>query len=351
MEHRKQILMLGTQARGGMREVINQYLSLNLKKYHINYIPTHLERNVVLKLHALIISIVRSVPLFLHKDLRIVHIHSSKKGSFFRKYFFLILCKTFKKKIILQTHGADFFEYYSSCNIISKCFIKHFFTVPDLVIVLSQQRGNEYSAIFKTNKISVVPNFVSVPKGMKKSDRGTRKIQLLTLGRVGDRKGTGDLIKIFSKLNYENVILKIGGDGDNGKFRKMINERGLKDYIKLLGWVEHENKTVLLENSDIFILPSYQEDLPMAILEAMSYGLPILSTNVAGIPSLVEHGYNGYLVEPGDIDDCVDKLTELINDSRLRQKFGENSLQIIKRRFEKSIVEKQIQEVYDSLSQ
>jgi len=131
----------------------------------------------------------------------------------------------------------------------------------------------------------------------------------------------------------------------------MINERGLKDYIKLLGWVEHENKTVLLENSDIFILPSYQEDLPMAILEAMSYGLPILSTNVAGIPSLVEHGYNGYLVEPGDIDDCVDKLTELINDSRLRQKFGENSLQIIKRRFEKSIVEKQIQEVYDSLSQ
>jgi len=256
----------------------------------------------------------------------------------------------FRKKIILHTHGSDFFEYYHSSNSISKAFIKHFFQLPDVLIALSEQRKKEYAALFKIRRITVVPNFVSLPGQSRIAGKNKSKVQLLMLGRVGERKGTADLINIFKKLDNKHMILKIAGDGESKQYRKMVKALGLEEDISFLGWVEGKNKTDLFEGSDIFILPSYQEDLPMAILEAMSYGLPIVATNVAGIPSLVRNGYNGYLFEPGDINDCVMKLKSLIADSALRQKFGKNSLEMVKKQFEQSIVAKQIQGLYDTLS-
>jgi len=153
MNHKKEILMLGTYEKGGMREVVNQYLSIDFKDYRIIYIPTHVERNTLVKLSVFIVSIIRSIPLFIHRDLTIVHLHCSKKGSFFRKYIFLILAKMFRKKIILHTHGSDFFEYYHSSNSISKAFIKHFFQLPDVLIALSEQRKKEYAALFKIRRV------------------------------------------------------------------------------------------------------------------------------------------------------------------------------------------------------
>jgi len=350
MNHKKEILMLGTYEKGGMREVVNQYLSIDFKDYRIIYIPTHVERNTLVKLSVFIVSIIRSIPLFIHRDLTIVHLHCSKKGSFFRKYIFLILAKMFRKKIILHTHGSDFFEYYHSSNSISKAFIKHFFQLPDVLIALSEQRKKEYAALFKIRRITVVPNFVSLPGQSRIAGKNKSKVQLLMLGRVGERKGTADLINIFKKLDNKHMILKIAGDGESKQYRKMVKALGLEEDISFLGWVDGKKKTDLFEDSDIFILPSYQEDLPMAILEAMSYGLPIVATNVAGIPSLVRNGYNGYLFEPGDINDCVMKLKSLIADSALRQKFGKNSLEMVKKQFEQSIVAKQIQGLYDTLS-
>lgn len=348
-EPKKNILMLGTNAKGGMRAVIQQYLSLDLKGYTIHYVPTHEGENMVVIFCVFILSIFRSMSFFFSPSPQIIHLHCSKKGSYYRKYFFLILAKIFRKKIVLHTHGSEFFKHYDACNVLSRILIKHCFSMADIVITLSSQRKEAYLGLFEIKKISVIPNFVPLPPHVGAKKYGNKVIRVLSLGDLGGRKGTGDLIKIFSKLKKENVVLNIGGSGDFDKYQKMIDAHGLKTRINLLGWVGGKDKTDFLENSDIFILPSYQEDLPMAILEAMSYELPVVSTNVAGIPSLVEEGVNGFLLEPGDIEGFIEKLTQLIGDVELRKEFGKNSLRILKQRFEKTIVQKQIIQLYDSL--
>jgi glycosyltransferase involved in cell wall biosynthesis len=89
-------------------------------------------------------------------------------------------------------------------------------------------------------------------------------------------------------------------------------------------------KTELFERANLFVLPSYNEGLPMAILEGMTAGMAIVSTPVGGIPEVVRDGYNGFLVPPGDIDALAEKLAVLAHDPQLCHLMGQRSREIVK---------------------
>jgi glycosyltransferase involved in cell wall biosynthesis len=90
----------------------------------------------------------------------------------------------------------------------------------------------------------------------------------------------------------------------------------------LPGIVTGEQKNKLVLEADIFALPSYNEGLPIALLEAMAAGMAIITTPVGGIPEVITDGDNGFLVAPGNISDLAEKLTILVNNQELRQKMG-----------------------------
>ena len=113
------------------------------------------------------------------------------------------------------------------------------------------------------------------------------------------------LVKNKTKIHGKAKFI-FGGDGETDKLKKIIEQESLGELIEFVGWVDGNQKIDLLNNSNVFILPSYNEGLPIAILEAMSYGLAIISTNVGGIPEIVNQ--NGILINPGD----KIKLTEAI---------------------------------------
>ena len=104
--------------------------------------------------------------------------------------------------------------------------------------------------------------------------------------------------------------------------------------MELLGWVGPEAKVQTFLNCEIYTLPSYNEGLPGSVLEAMAAGKPIVTTPVGGIPEAVEEGENGYLVNPGDVDQLAARLERLCSDSTLRNRMGERSRQIIYDKFE-----------------
>ena len=109
---------------------------------------------------------------------------------------------------------------------------------------------------------------------------------------------------------------------------------GLAAQVEFLGWVAGEAKQAQLAQADVFVLPSYNEGLPVSLLEAMAYGVPVISTRVGGIPELVRDGIDGFLIEPGDRAALEDRLRRLAEDARLRQTMGDAARADIARRFD-----------------
>jgi glycosyltransferase involved in cell wall biosynthesis len=105
----------------------------------------------------------------------------------------------------------------------------------------------------------------------------------------------------------------------------------------------------MLHRAAVFFLPSYTEAMPMSILEAMGYGLPVVSTNVGGIPQLVQQEENGYLCQPGDVQSFADALIRLLQDPQLREEMGKRSLDIVQTGFSLKAHTDGIERVYEEI--
>lgn len=283
-----------------------------------------------------------------NKQIQIVHIHSSKNGSFYRKFIVFLIAKIkYKKKIIYHIHSGQFDLFYKNSNWLIRRLIKYIVQKSDVLICLS----NYWKTFFKTNfhikNIAIINNVVISPKLIGKKNNLTNTIKnVLFLGRIGDNKGIFDVIQaiIKNKNIYNNKIkLHIGGDGDIKKLKKVIEENKLQNIVEYVGWVSDTEKDRLLLKSDIYILPSYAEGLPISILEAMNYGIPIISTNVGGIPEIVKHQYNGILFQPGDIDAIENALQFFINQPQKIEEYGRNSLELIQPYLPNTVIEQLVQ--------
>jgi glycosyltransferase involved in cell wall biosynthesis len=163
-------------------------------------------------------------------------------------------------------------------------------------------------------------------------------------------KGTYDMLKAISdnaaKLRGK-FKLNIGGNGETEKVLTFIEQNGISDIVEFYGWVSGDEKVKLLNESDVYILPSYYEGLPISILEAMSYRMPIISTPVGGIPEIVDES-NGVLVEPGNTKQISEAINTFLNNKDRLQTMGENSYKKAQPYLPDNVC-KQLNELYKSL--
>ena len=133
--------------------------------------------------------------------------------------------------------------------------------------------------------------------------RNNKNVIFLYLGLLSQNKGVWDLLKAAFELKKDkiNFHIIIGGNGDVEKLITTLNELNLNDYITYVGWVNGYEKNKLISTSNVFILPSYNEGVPISILEAMSYNLPIITTKVGGIPDVLKDN-EAIFVDPGNIN-------------------------------------------------
>ena len=158
-----------------------------------------------------------------------------------------------------------------------------------------------------------------------------------------------DLVYIVEKLvKKHNIRLLMVGDGpDRSKMEQLSREKGLHDNILFLG--KQENVETVLASSDIFILPSEEESFGLAMLEAMACGIPCVSTNAGGLSEVNIHGETGYTVNIGDINSFVEHLDELISDTKVRKKFGENAREVAISKFNSNKIVPQYLEYYKKI--
>lgn len=198
--------------------------------------------------------------------------------------------------------------------------------------VVSNSKGLRELAL-KTNphqEISIIYNGVDVEK-FKPDERSTEHGKIyLTLGasRITTRKGIVylvDAVKILSQ-KYPNIFMDVMGEGDaRDGLEKYVKEAGLSEKIKFIGRIPKDETFSHYQKADIFVLPSMNEGMSNAMLEALATGLPIISTNTGGAEELVKDGINGLIVEKKNSHDLAEKIEKIISDENLRKRMGEES--------------------------
>lgn len=159
----------------------------------------------------------------------------------------------------------------------------------------------------------------------KRSDGGQGDPQIICVGRLVQRKGQSLLIAACSALRERGVPVRLTLVGD-GPAREPLEaqarELGLGNSVRFTGAVGHDAIGPMLRAADIFCLPSFSEGVPVVLMEAMAHSVPVVTTQIMGIPELVENGESGLLVPPGRVDVLGDALARLIGDAELRERLG-----------------------------
>lgn len=160
------------------------------------------------------------------------------------------------------------------------------------------------------------------------------------MGEISKRKGGFDLLKaIVDNKEYfaDKLLLRMGGNEVDGDIKAYILENGLESFVTYEGWIAGQKKIDCLNWEDVYILPSYNEGLPIAILEAMAYSHPVISTPVGGIPEIIKSGENGILVQPGDTKGIADAIKFYIENHDAIRKQGNNAFNVVQNFFPEKV--------------
>lgn len=344
----KKILMIGPDInfQGGISSVISLYNKNNLYNNQIIYLASYQGKDGLFRITFYLSFLIKYIfHLTTNKNIKLIHIHTASRGSFLRKSFVFTIAKLFGKKTIIHIHGAEFDIFYNNSPAFIKKIITKTLNAGDLIIVLSKQWKEKISEISSNPNIKVLYN-PTIIKELNQTN--SDKVKFLFMGRLGKRKGTYDIIDAAKYVN-SNIEINLYGDGNIEEFEKLIQDNNLQEKIKIKGWISGNEKEEVFKNSNILLLPSYSEGLPMSILEAMAYGLPIISTPVGGIPEAVVDNVNGFLIQPGDCKALAEKIDILATDNQLREKMGEESYRMAQEKFDIKVIAEQLGEFYDSL--
>lgn len=346
------ILIIGpspTRSKGGMATVIEEIAKdkkLN-EKFDIDIYESYIDGNKLKVLFFSVISFVRFY--FTKRNYDVYHIHAASYGSTFRKGWYVRAAKKWGKKVILHIHGAEYMIFYDKSN--KKKKIRSILNAADRVIALSNEWKHRFDETFGLTNCVVLENGID----MERLQPAITSYQehphtFVSLGRLGERKGTYDLITAIEQAKTEVPDIKcyLAGDGEIEKCKDLIKQKKLDNNIIVVGWADFDKKLELLRKSSVLVLPSYNEGLPMAILEGMACGKAIISTTVGAIPEVVKKE-NGILVQPGDISGLRDALCKYCMDLEEVERIGSANIDLIKSNYSMNVMHQKLAMHYNDV--
>jgi glycosyltransferase involved in cell wall biosynthesis len=175
---------------------------------------------------------------------------------------------------------------------------------------------------------------------------------VLEIGRLCDVKGQRELIEAAALVPSVHVALAGDDLEQGGAYRALLErlaaDRGVSDRVHLLGY--RSDPDALLEEADVFVLPSWIEGLPLVVLEAMVHAKPVVATAVGGTPELVEDGVTGLLIPPRDRDRLAAAIRTLVEDRERARAFGAAGRERVERQFSEAAMTRRVLEVYDAVA-
>lgn len=335
----RSVLMVGTHptTMGGIASVVRGYMEGGLfDRWPVRYVATHRDGSRLHKLWTWVSSYFRVLGALLFLPRPLLHIHLSHRASFWRKAGVCALARLFRRPYLLHLHGSEFMAFYEQeCGRRARRIVESTFGRAAVVLALSEEWRSNILGICPSAVIEVLPNAVRIPDSAADRCPRTGLGRILFLGRLGQRKGTFDLVRAFSMLanRFPESHLVCAGDGSVDAVRHQAVETGLDLRVECPGWLSVDQARGELARADVFVLPSYAEGLPMSLLEAMASGLPVIASRVGGIPSLVQNGVNGLLIDAGNPAALAGAIESVLADAALRARLGAGARQTIVERY------------------
>ncbi|WKY43529.1 glycosyltransferase family 4 protein [Eubacteriaceae bacterium ES2] len=284
----------------------------------------------------------------------LVHCHSPIGGVIAR-----LACRKARMsgtKVIYTAHGFHFYKgaplknwllFYPVERLVSR------FT--DLLITINREDYKRAQG-FHAKKVVYLPGIgVDTKKFSNVSDQRSQKRQelgideqitvILSVGELIHRKNFETALKAAARLKDEAFVYLFCGEGPLNKILKtMAIELGISDKVFFLGF--RRDIPQICGAADLFFFPSYQEGLPVAVMEAMSSGLPVVASSIRGNTDLIADNEGGYLFEAEDHDGYAKALKLLLKDEALRKSMGNHNQEVMKK-FEKGAVNDQMKDYYN----
>ena len=348
-------IMVGTspQGQGGMASVIRGYQQAGLFARHkVTFITTHHSKNQR-KWQMLLtfgLGVLHLLFTGLRNKLGWAHIHLASKGSYLRKRWMIKLAKTLGAKVLIHLHGGGFADFYASQNEAGQHAIRQSFLAASRIIVLSKQTETWLTELISGQRpIQVLYNTVPRFEG-NIHQRQTKRV--LFLGNLIPAKGVYDLVHAFANIvaDFPDAQLRMGGTGEAEQLQALINERQVSANITLLGWIGGAEKQQEIATADTFCLPSYHEQMPMSLLEAMSAHQAVIASNVGGIPDIIQHGHNGLLIDAGDIAQLEQALRDLFSQPDYAQQLAGQANRDFEQCFSEPVIMAQLDHAYASVA-
>lgn len=288
----------------------------DIGRFRINHILTALK------------GMKQEIQAFRKNDISIVFaVINQNNWGFIRDSIFFISTKIFSRaRIVVRFPGGDFYSFYQK-SFFMRPLIKIILSFIDIVITEGDCIKWQFEKVNKKIKTnSVYPGVLD--RGSKK-DRVNEQFNVLYICYHRKAKGFYDvldsipgIVKANPKIIFNFVGKSMLSDTENEQARSFLDKNALLNNVFFYGEIIGEEKWSFYKNSSILILPSYSEGLPTVILEGISFGLPIIATNVGVIPEIIKEGVNGFLLEPGDRKGLTEKIIFLSQNQEVLEKIG-----------------------------
>lgn len=269
---------------------------------------------------------------FFCSRVNVVHVNTSFDiKALMRDTFFLVFALLFGSKIVVQYHGGNPSSLPSWLRKLAT-FQLNILKKDDVILCLTDSQKSFIQAATK-NSVTKVKNFVELPV-LKKKVASDCVVSFLYMGRMIREKGIFLILesaKLLLKMNIRNFNIRFCGSGkDLSLFQEKIQAADLGSFVYYVGTLYGSHKSNTLNASDVFLYPtSYPEGLPYSILEAMSFKLPVISTNVGSITSVVTHNSTGIIIPEGSVDRLAKSMKFMIENADFRVQLGSNARMLI----------------------
>ncbi len=283
----------------------------------------------------------------------IVHVHTSHQYSFYRASPYVLYAKyVWDVPVLVHIHGSSFDVFMQTDSQLVAWLQRTVFAASDEILVLSEFWKDAVSVRADPDKIRVLPNAVE-PAGYPVAQFWTDDTEgevphIVFLSNLIERKGVCELVGALEELIRTHPGQFRASIAGTGPLRDSIEELAdAHEEISYLGYVSEERKRSLLAEGSIYVLPTFAEGLPIAMLEGMAGANAIVSTGVGSIPEVIDAN-RGLLAEPGDVDGLTDALATLITSPERRREMAANNRRAVETEYSWNTVLAELIDIYET---
>jgi glycosyltransferase involved in cell wall biosynthesis len=324
-----------------MATVIAGLLASSLaRRYRLEALPTYRSSAPLVRAATFSRALVRLVAWCLSRGPRLVHVHATVRGSMYRKAVCVATAKALRRPVLLHVHAgaAEIEVFRRRLGPLRAALLRGCLARADRIVTVSRAGRTALERSFGLSGVGVVPNAAPPTASRSPKARPGAEVEILYLGGFANPVKGGDvLVRALGTVleAVPTIRVTLAGPGEPPAAAQALLIR--HPSVQWLGWLDELGRAQAFGSSDVFVLPSTSEGLPMAVLEAMAEGLAIVATEMGGVPDILSDEVDALLVPPADAEALARTMLRLAGDAALRERLATRALARARRLSEEEV--------------